>query len=777
MRRVMFSRTAIASPLGENPIREFGPFRLDPGERLLLRDGHPVALTPKAFDLLLYLVDRPGRLVEKQAVMTALWPDAAVEEGNLASTVSALRKALGDDGDEQRMIATVPTRGYRFVMPVVRRAVPNARDVAIRESDTAYRNPIRTARRVAGIALWSVVMAATGWILGARHASPPTAVMSLRVGIEPAEGIRGPDFHGERWGGRNQPTRTSIVLSPDGRQLLFAGLRGNRQQLWLRPLDRGEATPLAGTEQAAAPFFSPDGRWVGFWSRGALWKAPVAGGASEKICAARLAYGASWGTDDSIVFADEPAEGLRKVAAAGGVPQTLTTVDISRGEGSHRFPHVLPGARAVLFTIVAVPNDPQFGTYVALLSLETGERRVLFRDGADARYVPTGHLVYVTRRKLMAAPFDLRTLRVTGDSVGLMDGVMQGVNGRIDPTTAAQFTVSDSGSLAWLPAAADPNPEQFRSIVWVDRHGRSTPVGATDDAYYQPRLSPDGREIAVHTLGSVEGIWIYDIARAVRRRVPFDGYASNPLWTPNGKRIVFSGSRAGAVNLFWVPADDSGPATRLTTSDVGQSPASWTPDGRTLVFQQCASQCDIWALSMDGNNTKVWPVLQTRAQKWHATLSPDGHWLAYVSLESGHPEVYVQPFPGPGARHQISTEGGLYPRWSSDGRKLYYGTTSDSDPGSILLSLPMPHRVGHTYLVADVSTSPTFIASAPRVAFQDPEMKYTITQPVAGYDVAPDGRFLMVEVVRGPGVIPPPPADVRLIVNWSEQLRARVPAR
>ena len=311
--------------------------------------------------------------------------------------------------------------------------------------------------------------------------------------------------------------------------------------------------------------------------------------------------------------------------------------------------------------------------------------------------------------------------------------------------------------------------------MWVDQHGRSTPVGAAADAYYQPRLSPDGREIALHTLGSVPAVWIYDIGRATRTRLPFDGFANNPLWTPDGKRLVFSGARAGVVNLFWIPADGSGPAERLTTSSVAQVPASWTPDGRTLVFLQCASQCDIWALSMDGKSTRVWPVLQTPAQKWHATLSPDGQWLAYMSNESGRSEIYVQPFHGPGARHQISTEGGLFPRWSPDGRRLYYGITPTSSP--LPATLPLPARTGQTYFVVDVSTGPAFSATRPRVVFEDPDRKYTITQPIAGYDVTPDGRFLMVEVKRGAGVIPPPPADLRLIVNWSEQLRVRVPAR
>ena len=345
MRQLLRRRATIDSPGDPLPIREFGAFRLDPAERLLLRDGHAVALTPKAFDLLLYLVDRPGRLIEKQTLMAALWPDAIVEEGNLASTVSALRKALGDEGDGPRVIATVPTRGYRFVMPVDgwRRARRLMRRAPYRRRLPGARLASPDVRRARALV---ALMLAAGWILAPNRATRPTPVMSVRLGIEPAEGIRGPDLHGEQWGWRNQPTRTAIVFSPDGRQLVFAGLRGGQQQLWLRSLDSGRATPIAGTDQAAAPSFRRTAGWIGFWSLGALWKVPVVGGAPVKICPARLSYGASWATDDSIVFADEPDGGLRRVAAAGGVPQTLTTVNVANGEGGHRFPHLLPGARA-----------------------------------------------------------------------------------------------------------------------------------------------------------------------------------------------------------------------------------------------------------------------------------------------------------------------------------------------------------------------------------------------------------------------------------------------
>lgn len=763
----LFARATsdVADP--QLPVRAFGHFRLDPAERLLLRDGHPVALTPKAFDLLLYLVDRPGRLVEKQALMAALWPDAMVEEGNLASTVSALRKALGDDGDEQRMIATVPTRGYRFTAPVTRLDAPQV-------NATAGRRPALRTSRIAllamGLALWSTAMVAVGWLLVGRDVHEAGHVTFMRIPIEPAHGIRGPDLHGEQWGGRNRPTRTAIALSPDGRQLVFAGLRGAQQQLWARQLNRAEATPIAGTEQAAAPFFSPDGRWIGFWSRGILWKVPVAGGAAAKICEARLSFGASWGTDDTIVFADEIDGGLRRVPAAGGVPQPLTKVDVSTGEGSHRFPHVLPGARAVVFTVVAVPADARQGSSVVVQSLVTGERRVLVPDAADGRYLSSGHLVYVAGGRLMASPFDVRTFRVTGHAVGVLDGgVMQSVT-----TTASQFAVSDSGSLAWLPEVTESNPEQFRSIVWVDRQGRSTPVGATADAYYQPRLSPDALEIAVQTTETVAAIWIHDIRTGVRRKLRFDGFASSPLWTPDGKRVVFRGATAGNTNLYWIPKDGSSRAERLTTDvSKAQWPASWTRDGRLLVFLQCASpsQCEIWALSIQ--DKKQWPVVQTPA--FYPTLSPDGEWLAYTSRESGRDEVWIQRFPGPGERHQVSSEGGTFPRWSPDGRRLYYCGTSTGGPAPS--SLPLPPRKGHTYFVVGVSTRPGSLPSAPRIVFEDPETKYTVISFLTGFDVTRDGRFLMVEVPRGEGIIPPPPADVRLIENWSNELRTRISAR
>ena len=377
------------------------------------------------------------------------------------------------------------------------------------------------------------------------------------------------------------------------------------------------------------------------------------------------------------------------------VPQTLTTVNVANGEGGHRFPQLLPGARAVVFTIVAVPNDPRLGTSVALLSLDTGERRLSLRDAADARYLPTGHLVYVAWGKLMAAPFDLRTLQITGSSVGLIDGVMQSYT-----STAAQFTLSDSGSLAWLPVPPDPDLELSRKIVWVDQRGKATPVGAAGDAYTQPRLSPDG------CCGGGGGGGGSTTSVAAFEPASVDGFAQAPLWTPDGKRLVFSEDLPSRqLQPLSIPADFSAPAVRLTTAGPAQLPASWTPDGRVLVFEQCTSQCDIWALSTTGTTRERPGRLFSRRRRSGTPRCRrmDGGWRMYRTNRAGRKST-CSPSLGPGERQSISTEGGWFPRWSHDGRKLYLGTMPGGSP--LLVSLPCQPRIGHTYFVVDVSTHP-----------------------------------------------------------------------
>jgi dipeptidyl aminopeptidase/acylaminoacyl peptidase len=313
----------------------------------------------------------------------------------------------------------------------------------------------------------------------------------------------------------------------------------------------------------------------------------------------------------------------------------------------------------------------------------TGTRKVLVTGGADARYVPAGHLVYVREGAWMAVPFNVARLEVTGAAVGLIANVMQAANIVGDPfnTGAAQFSVSSSGSLVYVPGTMFP--DALRSLVWVDRSGQVEPIAAPPRAYAGPRLSPDGQRIAVSTLGTDSNVWIYDLTRGTLTRLTTEGGGGGNAWTPDGQRVAFATAATGHENLFWKPVDGSGPSERLTSSEFMQLPAAWSPDGHELVFVQLfgggdGTRMDTWVLSMGDRRAR--PLMLTPSHR--PARSPDGRWLAYASEESGRYDVYVQPYPGPGPRTQISTEGGSQPAWSADGRELFY--TASGKPGEPL---------------------------------------------------------------------------------------------
>ena len=393
------------------------------------------------------------------------------------------------------------------------------------------------------------------------------------VGVNPLE---------QRVGGP-RPTRTSLSLSPDGKTLVFGAIWGGVQQLYARAMNQLSATPIAGTNGAQSPFFSPDGQWVGFWAAGRLQKVPLAGGPAVPLCDAAAIFGASWGSDDTIVFATARNGGLWRVSAAGGTPQALTTPQ--EGEFSHRLPHVLPGGKAVIFTI-SKGAQRWADTQVVVRSLETGQQTVLIEGGADGRYVPTGHLVYVRLGTLMAAPFDPDRLAVTGGATGLVDNVMQAANRNLSDmanTLAGQFTVSDTGALVYVTGGALPGAE--RLLAWVDRNGRSQTIEAPPRSYSKPRLSPDGRYISVSTHQDIHNVWRYDIARGALNPITVDGHSAYSLFAPDGKRVAFRSAAAGGEdNLYWKAADGSGGPERLTTSRRSQTPSSWSPDGTTLAY-------------------------------------------------------------------------------------------------------------------------------------------------------------------------------------------------
>lgn len=528
---------------------------------------------------------------------------------------------------------------------------------------------------------------------------------------------------------------SSIALSPDGSRLVYVGRssedHGRGPQLYVRALDEFTSRPLEDTGDANTPFFSPDGQWVGFFARGKLWKIPIVGGAPLAICdAARVATGATWEADDNIIFTVF-GSGLMRVSANGGQPEALTTPDSKRGEVGHQWPQVLPDQKGVLFAIVTSGG----GGRIVVLSPGTGDQHLLLEGTVAARYIPTGHLIYMERRRdLWAVPFNLANLKVSGSPA------------RVIEDAGRQFAISDSGSLVYAVGQAEKT-----ELVWVDRKGLITPITEGREWYSTPRLSPDGRRLAV-TIGE-EGasrdIWVFDWERNVWARLTQTGNNSSPVWSPDGSRIAFASAGSGSIDIYSKAADGSGEAEPLLERDLPQVPDSWSPDGRSLVFWQNDpnGRGDLWTLSMaDGRRAS--PLIATSFNELGSDLSPSGNWLSYTSDESGRDEVYVAAFPSGKERLRISVNGGLYPVWSADGKELFYREPS-----------------GQTMVVA-VRTEPKLAAGRPQVLFEG--------RFIGSFDVSPDNRrFVMTQRTEDPKASA---FELRVVLNWFESLRHQVPA-
>jgi Tol biopolymer transport system component len=521
----------------------------------------------------------------------------------------------------------------------------------------------------------------------------------------------------------------SVALSADGTKLAYIGIHEGTEQLYVRALDSLEAKVISGTEGATNPFFSPDGQWIGFFSQGRMQKVPVSGGAPTVICDAGNNAGASWGPDDTIVFSPLN-EGLSVVSAAGRQkPRALTTPDQAKGEYSHRYPQFMPDGKSVIFT--ALHGFGWDESRIEVLHVDTGKRQVLIEGGHTGRFMPPGRLVYYRGGSLLAMPLDPARLEVQrGTPVILADGVNV-----TDGAAGAAYAISTRGMLAYIPAPAGSH--QFdRRLVWVSRQGDIQPLAAPVRAYGDFDLSPDGQQIAVTIRSGTDELWIYDGPRGSLTRLTTDlGSSISPVWSPDGHRVAYRSNKAGGNwNLYWRAADGSGPEEQLLEKESpgGNTPGSWSPDGKTLAFVGAGSTGqDIWTLPVEGER-KPQPFLATRSNEKAPRFSPDGHWLAYLSDESGGFQVYVQPYPGSGRRWQISSDGGDAPQWNRNGRELYY-------------------RNGNRTMVVDVTLSPNFTADKPRVLYTGPDGK-----------VSPDGqKFLATQSVE-----PERPAtQVNLVLN------------
>jgi len=469
----------------------------------------------------------------------------------------------------------------------------------------------------------------------------------------------------------------ATTLSPDGRTLAFVGRAGEgKSQLFIRPLEQLRAVPLAGTEGALNPFFSPDGQWIAFFADGKLKKIPTTGGAMLTLCSASDNRGGAWAEDGTIIFSpDRAGTSLWTVSAAGGTPTSLTSLD--DGEVTQRWPQVLPRRKGILYTSHNYPNGFDDAN-VVVQPLPHGARKVLVRGAYDGRYIPSGHLIYVHDSTLFAVPFELDHLEVTGPAIRVLDGVV--VN---PPVGVANIAISRTGTLAYVSGPAVTNDAP---IDWVDRSGRIMPLRVAPAFWLDHTFSPDGRKLAMTIYdGKHYGLWMYDWERDELSRFTYDvaGDPGNPVWTPDGRRIVFALRRDGsAPQLFWQRADGTGEAQQLTVSKNSQRPASAHPSGKLIAFTERDPETgfDVMILRIDGNEESGWKpgkptvFLNSRFSETEPMFSPDGRWLAYVSNESGRDEVYVRPFPGPDGKWQISTGGGSDPRWSRARHELFYGT-------------------------------------------------------------------------------------------------------
>jgi serine/threonine protein kinase/Tol biopolymer transport system component len=548
-------------------------------------------------------------------------------------------------------------------------------------------------------------------------------------------------------------------LSPDGTVMAFVGQKagGGVAQLYVRPLTQPQATPLTGTDGVQSPFFSPDGQWIAFFAGGHLKKIPVTGGLAVTLADAPNPRGGAWGDDGTIVFSPGvgPAGRLLRVSSTGGPPAPVTT--LVPGEVNQRWPEILPGARAVLFTSTHTPSLFDDADLV-VQALPSGDRKVVVqRGGSYPRYVRSGHLLYLHDGKLLAAPFDLTRLEVTGPPVAATEDVVSDLGG------AAQMAVSASGTLAYLPG---PSRTGSVPIHWLDRQGTVTPLRATPTNWTELAFAPDGRRLAlVIADGAPSHIWVYEWARDTLTRLTVDpANHVRPVWTPDGRRIVFASERAdkSTLNLYWQRADGFGDAQRLTESPYPQAPASWHPSGKFLAFVQLNPQTgyDLMILPMEGDEASGWNpgkptvFLKSVFSELHPMFSPDGRWIAYQSNESGRPEVYVRPFPGAGGKWQVSSNGGGFPIWSRTKHELFYGTLDEQ----IMVA---------TYAVEGEA----FHAEKPRLWSDKRYVPRTATWP---FDLHPDGeQFALTAAAEVPGVARHD--HVTVIFNMFDELRRIAP--
>jgi serine/threonine-protein kinase len=539
----------------------------------------------------------------------------------------------------------------------------------------------------------------------------------------------------------------ALALSPDGRRLAYVEEGSDaRRIIYLRELDEFEAKPLPGTENAISPFFSPNGEWIGYVDHHErkLKKISINGGQPIVLCETTNFRGGTWGADDTIIFTPFRREGLWRISASGERLERLTVPDPNQGERGHLWPEILPGGKVVLFTNMCrgfVDAENQ----IELYGLETGKRHILLKGGTCARYVPTGHIVYAHKKTLYAARFDADQLKLTGPGVPVVPHVLEG------QSQSAQFAVSRNGSLAYIPVVT----RSTKLIpVWVDREGRieSLPMAARN--YGVVAISPDGTRLAFDE-GDQSDIWMYDLTRQTLTQLTSDGINYYPVWTQGGKWVVYQSFQIQTMKnqlLRQNVTDNGKPELLATFQDFHVWPTCCSPDGKELLVLKLDRKRPMFDLDISvipfekqSGKSHLRPFIQRNNNQRVGKWSPDGRWVAYDSDESGRWEIYMEPYPGPGQKVMISRQGGYSPRWSRDGKELFYRGGYDSPK----------------MIAATIETEPEIKVI---------EYKELFEKNFRFYDVAPDGRFLLIQDPGEPTIL-----GINIVLNWFEELKHLVP--
>jgi serine/threonine-protein kinase len=697
------------------------------------------------------LLEAPGDVVSRDDIRKRLWPDNTVVEfdHSINAAIKRLRDALRDSADQPRFIETVARRGYRFiadVSPATEHPTASSLKPPAPATQTANehaeipRTPAETTRRrtlsnrhlwmSAGLLAAMVLMVWAGVEFGLRRARTAAAPLrplmrfDLDLGnIPPPSADRG----------------ANAILSPDGTTLVYV----SQSKLFVRQLDQNKAKELPGTEKAEAPFFSPDGRWLAFFAGDKLLKIPTAGGKVTNLCDAPLGAvgGGSWGEDGYIVAAINYV--LSLVPTTGGTPKPLT--ELGQGEIVHRWPQFLDGGKSVIFTSYSSMSGLD-GANIEVIHLKNRQRKTLVRGGTWGRYLSSGHLVYISKGTLFAVPLDRNRLEVKGTPTAVLDEVAYS-----ETYGSAQIDFSRNGALVYRDSRMGAG---LVTMQWVDESGSTRPVVPVPGNYLSPALSADGNRLAFTSGGD---IWVYDLKHAAMVRLTFGGGFGNPVWTTDSQRLVFR----AAGGIFWIDAAGTGSPEPLIQSKNSQLPWSFTPDGKRLAFIEIdpVTGADIWTVSMQSGTFGLLAgrpevFVKTAFQERTPMFSPDGHWLAYMSNESGSYQIYVEAFPHKGGKRQVSTDRGGYPAWSRNGNELFFWALGHE--GQLMVTSYRTH-------------GDSFIPGQPRV-YSKKIVGFGTTR---SYDPAPDGKHIVA--LAAVGDAQGSRNRVVFLLNFFDELRRRAP--